>query len=37
MKVKEKPALLNKLAKFKELAKQLASPVKNRNRGEREI
>ena len=33
----KKTPLLDKLEKFKELAKQLASPVKNRNRGEREI
>jgi hypothetical protein len=32
-----KPSMLAKLAKFKELAKLLASPVKNRNRGERDI
>lgn len=38
LKVKERrPSMLAKLNKFKELAKSLAVPVKNRNRGEREI
>ena len=37
LKVKEKPSMLAKLNKFKELAKSLAAPVKNRNRGEREL
>jgi hypothetical protein len=38
LKVKtRKPSMLAKLNKFKELAKSLAAPVKNRNRGEREI
>lgn len=32
-----KPSMLDKLQKFKELAKSLAAPVKNRDRGEREI
>jgi hypothetical protein len=32
-----KPSMLKKLEKFKELAKSIAAPVKNRNRGEREI
>jgi hypothetical protein len=36
LKVKEKTPLHSKLEKFKEIAKQFA-PVKNRNRGEREI
>jgi hypothetical protein len=35
MKVKEKPSMLAKLQKFKEIAKQISAPVKNRNRGER--
>lgn len=37
MKVRNKPSMLRKLSKFKELSKALAAPVKNRNRGEREI
>lgn len=38
LKVKtRKPSMLAKLQKFKELSKSLAAPVKNRNRGEREI
>ncbi|MCL2775673.1 MAG: PcfB family protein [Oscillospiraceae bacterium] len=32
-----KPSMLAKLSKFKELAKSIAAPVKNKNRGEREI
>jgi hypothetical protein len=35
MKVKEKPSMLAKLQKYKEIAKQKSAPVKNRNRGER--
>jgi hypothetical protein len=37
IKIKEKPSMLGKLQKFKELAKTVAAPVKNRNRGERGI
>jgi hypothetical protein len=37
IRTKEKPSLLTKLAKFRELTKQLAAPVKNRHRGERDI
>jgi hypothetical protein len=37
MKVKERPSMLDKLHKFRELAKQAAAPAKNRNRGERGI
>lgn len=37
MKVKDRPSMLQKLQKFKELSKALAAPAKNRNRGEREI
>ena len=33
----KKPSMLAKLNKFKELAKSLAAPVKNRSRGEREV
>jgi hypothetical protein len=33
----KKPSILTKLNKFKELAKSLASPVKNRNKGERDL
>jgi len=33
----KKPSMLVKLNKYKELAKTLATPVKNRNKGEREI
>ena len=33
----KKPSMLQRLAKFKELAKSIAAPVKNRKRGEREI
>jgi len=33
----QKPSMLQRLAKFKELAKSVAAPVKNRNRGEREL
>lgn len=32
-----KPSLLAKLSQFRDKAKQLASPVKNRSKGEREI
>jgi hypothetical protein len=32
-----KPSMLKKLEKFKEIAKSIAAPVKNRKRGEREI
>ena len=38
LKVKsQKPSMLAKLNKFKELAKAITAPVKNRSRGEREI
>lgn len=37
MKVKNRPSMLQKLDKFKALSKEKAAPVKNRNRGEREI
>ncbi|MDR1209551.1 MAG: PcfB family protein [Clostridiales bacterium] len=37
IRAKEKTALLTKLAKFKEISKQIAAPVKNRHRGERDI
>jgi hypothetical protein len=33
----KKPSMLTKLNKYKELAKSLAAPVKNRSKGEREI
>ena len=33
----KKPSMLKRLAKFKELAKSLAPPAKNRSRGERDI
>ena len=33
----KKPSMLQRLAKFRELAKSIAAPVKNRKRGEREI
>jgi hypothetical protein len=34
---REKPSMLKRLEKFKELAKSIAPPAKNRSRGEREI
>jgi hypothetical protein len=34
-KLQQKPSMLAKLQKFKEIAKQISAPVKNRNRGER--
>ena len=37
LKKKSKPPMLKKLEKFKELAKSLLPPAKNRNRGEREL
>lgn len=37
LKVKSRPSMLAKLQKFKELAKSLAAPVRNRNHGEREL
>ena len=37
LKHKTKPSMLNRLEKFKELAKSLAPPAKNRRRGELEI
>jgi hypothetical protein len=36
LKEKEKPSMLKRLEKFKELAKSIVPPVKNRERGERE-
>jgi hypothetical protein len=37
LKHKERPSMLKRLGKFKELAKSIAPPAKNRNKGEREI
>jgi hypothetical protein len=34
---KSKPSMLTKLAKFKQLAKSLATPVKNRSKGGHEL
>ena len=37
LKQKEKPSMLAELAKFKELARSVAAPVRNRNRGGLEL
>jgi len=37
LKRKDKPSMLKRLEKFKELAKSIVPPAKNRHRGEREL